>query len=133
MVRSDCDLLENWSCHHLGETDDEYDARYANLPDEIINAFERKEARKDTIIPENEREDTESSHSDLYMEGTDAEPGDIDRMWMDNELEDDTSNDFVNELHDCFEGFDGKVIDAPGDEDFTQSSISITWVGAREG
>ena len=133
MVRSDCELLENWSHWHLGETDDEYDARYANLPDEIINAFERKEARKDINIPENEQEDTESSHSDLYMEGTDAEPGDVGGMGMDNELEDDTSNDFVKELHDCFEGFDGKVIDAPGDEDFTQSSISITWVGAREG
>ena len=133
MVRSDCELLENWSHWHLGETDDEYDARYANPPDEIINAFECKEARKDTIIPENEWEDTESSHSGLYMEGADAEPGDVGGMGMDNELEDDTSNDFLDKLHDCFEGFNDKVIDAPGDEDFTQSSISITWVGAREG
>ena len=66
MARGDCELLENWSHWHLGETDDEYDAQYANPPDEIINAFEREDVRKDTIIPENERVDKEISHSDLY-------------------------------------------------------------------
>ena len=65
------------------------------------------------------------------MEGTDTELGDIEGMGMDDELDDDTSNDFLDKLHNCFCGFDDKVIDALGI--FTQSSISITWVGAREG
>ena len=49
MLRSDHELLENWSLWHLGETDDEYDVWYANLPDEMINAFEHKEVRKENF------------------------------------------------------------------------------------
>jgi hypothetical protein len=51
------------------------------------------------------------------MEGMEAEPGDVSGMGMDDELEDDTSNDFLDKLHDCFDGFDDKVIYALGDED----------------
>ena len=131
MARRDCDFFENWGRRRLGETDNEYDVRYGNPPEKIINAFECEKARKDTTILENEREDTESVHTGMYMEGMKAEPWDIDGMRMGNELEGVTGNDFLDELHNCFNGFDDKVIDALGI--FTQSSISITWVGAREG
>jgi hypothetical protein len=55
--------------------------------------------------------------ADMSIGGVDAESGDNDGMGMDNEVGDDTGDDFPNKLHDHFDGFDDKVIDALQDED----------------
>jgi hypothetical protein len=47
----------------------------------------------------------------------DAESGDNDGMGMDNEVGDDSGDNFRNKLNHHFYGFDDKVIDALGDED----------------
>ena len=100
----------------FGKTDNEYDGQYGYPFEKIISAFESKEVQKDITILENEREDTESAHNDMYMEMIDAELGDADGMGMDYELEGDTSNGFLDELDNCFDRVNGKVIDTYGDE-----------------
>jgi hypothetical protein len=55
--------------------------------------------------------------ADMSIGGMDAESGDNDGMGMDDEVGDDSGDDFCNELHDHFDWFDDKVIDALGDED----------------
>jgi hypothetical protein len=58
-----------------------------------------------------------SGDADMSIEGMDAESGDNDGMRMDNEVEGDTGGNFLNKLHNHFDGLDDKVIDALGVED----------------